>query len=168
MKRIAILLLAALLLAACQPTPEVDAVKQKDTVQMIESVKEADERQADEPIVPAKEQIPERLSWDFYTDAQKSHVVADVPITVLSDGSFPLLRVEQRKITAEQNLAFCKALLGVDVVYRLVPRETTQSEIEQEIRTLMDMLSDPVAGNPLFGSGDDTFTQEEIDEMVPV
>ena len=167
MKRILALSLILLILAACVPTPEVDAVKQKDTVQMIETVKKADEQQPDAPEESAKEQIPERLIWDFYTDAQKSHVVADVPITVLSDGGFPLLRVERRKITAEQNLALCKTLLGVDTVYRLIPRETTQSEIEQEIKTLMDMLSDPVEGNPLFGSGDDKLSQEEIDEMLP-
>lgn len=167
MKRIIIALLALALLLACQPTPEVDAVKQKDTVQMIETVKEADAQRTNAPEESAKEQVPARLSWDFTTDAQKSHVVADVPITVLSDGDFPLLRVERRKMTAEQNLALCKALLGTDTAYRLIPRETTQTEIEWEIKTLMDMLSDPVEGNPLFGSGDDKLSQEEINEMVP-
>ena len=167
MKRIAVILLAVLPLA-CQPTPEVDAVKQKDTVQMIETVKEADAQRADAPETSATEQMPERLKWDFYTETQQAHIVADVPVTVLSDGDFPLLRVERRKMTAEQNLALCKALLGTDTVYRLVPQEATQAEIAEEIRLLTEMLADPVEGNPLFGSGDDKFTQEEIDEMIPV
>ena len=42
MKRITVFFLLCLLfLAACQPTPAVDAVKQKDTNLLIEAVKEA-------------------------------------------------------------------------------------------------------------------------------
>ncbi len=162
MKRIAIVLLALLLLCACQPTPEVDAVKQKDTVQMVETVKQADEQFADEPAVPAKEQMPTHLNWDFYTETQQAHVVADVPITVLSDGSFPLLRVERRTFDAEQNLALAKALLGTDPVYRLTPWEATKSDIEKEIKSLTEMLADPSTSNPAW----EGYLQEEIDELA--
>ena len=36
MKRLGILFLVLLLLAGCQPTPEVDAVRQKNSAKMIE------------------------------------------------------------------------------------------------------------------------------------
>ena len=39
MKRILTLILAVMLLAGCQPTPEVDAVRQKNSVKMIEMAK---------------------------------------------------------------------------------------------------------------------------------
>ena len=41
MKRILVLILAAMLLMGCQPTPEVDAVRQKNSAQMIEMAKGA-------------------------------------------------------------------------------------------------------------------------------
>lgn len=101
MKRILTLILAVMLLAGCQPTPEVDAVRQKNSVKMIEMAKgqataepPAGEAEPAATPVPVREQVPERLQWDFYTDVKNVHVTADVPIRIRTEDTFPLLRVK--------------------------------------------------------------------------
>ena len=76
MRKLCIIILSFLLLCVgCQPTPAVDAVKQKNTNQLIEAVKEAKPAP-----VPVKEQMPERFQCDFVTETRQVHVQADVPI----------------------------------------------------------------------------------------
>ncbi len=163
MKKFLLILLSLVLLAACQPTPEEDAVKQKDTVQMVETVLDAKENaSADDFAAPVKEQMPVALVWDYCTERQGAHVVADVPITILSDGGFPLLRVERRQMKPGENLALAKAFLGTDTVYRLLPQEMTKESIAKEIALLMDRLTDPSTDNPAW----EGFVQEEIDEFA--
>ena len=63
MKRLGILFLVLLLLAGCQPTPETDAVRQKNSAQMIEMAKgqAAAEPKAGET-QPAATPVPVRLT----------------------------------------------------------------------------------------------------------
>ena len=92
MRKLCIIILSFLLLCVgCQPTPTVDAVKQKNTNQLIEAVKEAE--QAAPAPVPVKEQMPERFQCDFVTETRQVHVQAVVPIRVLTEVTFPLIRV---------------------------------------------------------------------------
>ena len=114
------LLIAVLFLfCACQPTPEEDAVRQKDSVKMIEmaigdvtETQNGAEAQTAATPIPVREQVPERLVWDFYTDVENVHVVAEVPIRIMTEDSFPLLRVEPRRFKASDNLAVVQAKLG--------------------------------------------------------
>lgn len=160
MKRmISICLLLCML--ACVPTPEQDAVKQKDTVQMIESVKSADAQHSDEPTVPVREQMPDRLRWDFTTEIQHAHVFADLPITILTDGDFPLLRVERRTLSEAENTALAKALLSSEQVYRMM-QQKTKEELVEEIAKLTDMLADPSPSNPLWRG----FDAEDIEMLA--
>ncbi|MBR4905838.1 MAG: hypothetical protein IKZ44_03210 [Clostridia bacterium] len=137
MKRIAILLFAALLLAACQPTPEVDAVKQKDTNVLIDTVlSEQTQTEADNPPAPVKAQFPERFSAEFYTSANNVHVTVDAPIRVMTDGTLPLVRVERMKLTDEQRVALAKRLLDADGLYVWSYR-MTREDLEREIANLL-------------------------------
>ena len=82
-KRIySILLVTLLLLCACQPTPEQDAVKQKETNVLIDTVLsgQLEKTETGEAPVPVKDQMPDRFAVDFYTPAQNVHVVVDAPI----------------------------------------------------------------------------------------
>ncbi len=111
MRNICIIILSFLLLCVgCQPTPEQDAVKQKNTNQLIEAVKEAE--QAAPAPVPVKEQMPKRFQCDFVTETRQVHVQADVPIRVLTEGTFPLIRVQRRQFTNEERLTVYKRLFG--------------------------------------------------------
>lgn len=132
MKRIcAFILLSLLIFTACQPTPEVDAVKQKDTNLLIEAVKEAEQEQNEPAPVPVKELMPERFQCDFVTQARQVHVTADVPIRVLTEGTFPLVRVQRRTFTNEERLTVYRRLFDSDTVYKYEYRPTKEAVVKE-------------------------------------
>ena len=132
MKRIcAFILLSLLIFTACQPTPEVDAVKQKDTNLLIEAVKEAEQEQNEPAPVPVKELMPEQFQCDFLTEARQVHVTADVPIRVLTEGTFPLVRVQRRTFTNEERLTVYRRLFDSDTVYKYEYRPTKEAVVKE-------------------------------------
>ena len=140
MRKICIFILSCFLLCVgCQPTPEVDAVKQKNTNQLIEAVKEA-EQEAPAP-VPVKELMPERFQCDFVTETRQVHVTADVPIRVLTEGIFPLIRVQRREFTNEERLTLYKRLFHSETVYKYEYRPTK----EAVVREIEWLLQEPTA-----------------------
>ena len=124
-------LLSLLLLTGCQPTPEVDAVKQKDTNLLIEAVKEAEQEQNEPAPVPVKELMPEQFQCDFLTEARQVHVTADVPIRVLTEGTFPLVRVQRRTFTNEERLTVYRRLFDSDTVYKYEYRPTKEAVVKE-------------------------------------
>ena len=127
MRKLCIIILSFLLLCVgCQPTPAVDAVKQKNTNQLIEAVKEAKPAP-----VPVKEQVPERFQCDFVTETRQVHVQADVPIRVLTEGTFPLIRVQRRQFTNEERLTVYKRLFGSETVYKYEYRPTKEAVVKE-------------------------------------
>ena len=137
MKRTVVLWLALLLLSACQPTPETDAVKQKNTNQLIESVKTAEKEKPDAPdAVPAATQFPARFTMDEYTEGRNVHIVADVPLRVLTDGTFPLLRVEHRFLTDAERLTLGRRILKSEQLY-VWEEHPTRKDLETQIADLM-------------------------------
>ena len=164
-----LVILSALLLVACQPTPEVDAVRQKNSAKMIEMAKgetaaapqAAEEGPAATP-TPVRDLMPERLQWDFYTDVKNIHVTADVPIRIRTEDTFPLLRVKPWTGSPTENLKIVQALLGTDTVYKSV-YQVTRADLEKQIRDLMNTLSDPYNNKELL----EDFGREELEELVP-
>lgn len=143
MKRTAILLIFALLLTACVPTPEVDAVKQKDTNVLIETVKaeQQEQQNAGAALPPVSAQFPERFQCDETTDSRGVHIAADVPIEVLTDGtSFPVLRVEHRYLTNEERLSICRRLFGADMLYvwQMAPR--TRDDVKRNMESCLHSI----------------------------
>lgn len=141
MKKTVVCILA-LLLCACQPTPEQDAVKQKDTVALIDTVLASQQEQenAAATLPPVKEQFPARFCCDF-TTAGGTHVVSDVPIRILTSGAFPVLRVARRKVTDEQRLTLAQRLLGTDKLY-LYRDVLSRKTVESMIQSLMNGMTE--------------------------
>lgn len=141
MKRIPVILLTLLLLA-CVPTPEQDAVKQKDTIALIDTVKADEQAQSEAaaPLPSVREQMPERFQCDF-TTAGGTHVVSDEPIRILTGGTFPVLRVERRKVTDTERLTLAQRLLGADKLY-LYHDVLSRKTVESMIQTLMNGMTD--------------------------
>ena len=137
MRKLCIYILYILLLCVgCQPTPEQDAVKQKDTNQLIVAVQEA-EKTRDEPTqTPVKELMPQRFQCDFVTDIRQVHVKADVPIQVLTEGVFPLIRVQRREVKNEERLTVYKRLFESEAVYKYEYTPTKEA-IVREIEYLL-------------------------------
>ena len=159
-KRILILLLVMLFCIGCQPTPEVDAVKQKDTNVLIDAVRREQENHDEAQTIS---DLPERFLSDFYTSTQNVHVVADVPIDVLSEtGSFPMLRVGHRYLTDDERLTICRRLFGCEHLYvyeyRLT-REMLLKEIER-------YMQEPTPEQQKEWMRDTESTEEELSEML--
>ena len=178
MKRLLVVILTgALLIYGCQPTPEVDAVRQKNSAKMIEMARgeaapdesaapgqaaQEMEAQPGATPTPVREQVPERLQWDFYTDVKNVHVTADVPIRIRTEDTFPLLRVKPWTGSPSENLKIAQALLGTDTVYKSV-YQVTRADLEKQIADLMTTLSDPYNNQELL----EDFTREELEELIP-
>lgn len=142
MKRLILILLSLALLCACQPTPEQDAVKQKDTNVLIDTVlSEQTQTEADNPPAPVSAQFPARFQCDETTEARGVHIVADVPIEILNDGtSFPVLRVEHRYLTNEERLSVCRRLFGADTLYiwEMAPR--TRDDVKRNMESCLHSI----------------------------
>ena len=142
MRNVCIIILSILFLCVgCQPTPEVDAVKQKSTNQLIEAVKEAEQEKNEPASMPVKELMPERFQCDFLTEARQVRVTADVPIRVLTEGTFPLVRVQRRTFTNEERLTLYKRLFESETVYKYEYRPTK----EAVVREIEWLLQEPTA-----------------------
>ncbi len=138
MKRLITAFLTLSLLLACVPTPEQDAVKQKDTNVLIDTVLsgQSEKAEAEDAQVPVRAEMPERFTADFFTPAKNVHVTVDAPIRVMTDGTFPLVRVERMKLTDEQRMTLAKRLLNADKLYVWSYR-MTREDLEREIANLM-------------------------------
>ena len=139
MKRIVVCLLLLSMLA-CVPTPEVDAVKQKDTNVLIDTVltENREQGEAAATLPPVKEQIPERFQCDFTTSQKNVHVTANVPIEILTEsGTFPMLRVEHRYLSDTERLTIVRRLVKSDDLFIYQYRPTREA-LERMIRDLLD------------------------------
>lgn len=136
MKRIIPLLLVVLLFAACVPTPEQDAVRQKDSNVLIDTVKRTEEgKTGEEP--PIKAQFPDRMQDTFTLQQQNVQVTVDAPIRVRTEGgSFPLIRVERRILTDAERLELCRRLFHKDTFYRFELR-FSRDDLVREIQDRM-------------------------------
>ena len=161
MMRKTIVMLLCLLLFACQPTPEKDAVKQKDTNVLIDAVRnENGEQNGGEA---AKEQLPERMQYDFTTSRGNVHIHADVPIEVLSEtGAFPVLRVEHRYLTDDERLTVAKRLLSSDTLYVWEYHETRASLAVQIAEYMRELTPEEKAE----WMEETNSTEEEYEEML--
>ena len=163
MKRILALSLILLMLAACVPTPEVDAVKQKDTNVLIDTVRTENQEQqdAETTLLPVKEQFPERFTCDFYTPGQNVHVKGDAPLEVLTSGTFPMLRVEHRYLSDAERLTIVKRLFNSDDLY-IYEYHPTREALERMIRELMQEPTPEDKAEYMADFG----TEEEWQEML--
>ena len=165
MKRIISLLLSVLLLAACVPTPESDAVRQKDTNVLIDTVLTEESERGDAAPAPVKALFPERFQCDFTTEARHVHVTADVPIRVHTSGGFPLLRVEHRTLTDAERLTVYRRLFGKDELYIFSQRQRTREDVAQYIQQCLDAI-EYLSNNKAEWMRETDSTEDEWQELL--
>ena len=160
-----LLIAVLLLLCACQPTPEQDAVKQKDTNVLIDTVKaeQQEQQNSGDTLPPVKQQFPERYACDFYTSSQNVHVVADVSLEILTEkNSFPMLRVEPRALTDAERLTIAQRLLGSEHLY-IYEYRMTREILEDLIREYMRELTPEEQKSWMHSTGS---SEAELAEML--
>ena len=171
MKKILAVLFATILFCACVPTPEQDAVKQKDTNVLIDTVIAADQQEQEQKQeqqgeavstpTPVKDTVPERFTCDFTTN-DGAKIEGDVRIRVLTDGVFPMLRVERRCVTDTERLTLAKRLLHAEDLY-IYQDVLDRRSVEDMIRGLMD---EPTFEQYRKDYGMSTATEEDYEEFL--
>ena len=138
MKQIAVLLALLVLFCACQPTPEQDAVKQKDTNVLIDTIKteQQKQQQATGTLPDVREKFPARFTCDFTTSVQNVHVISDAPLDILTDGVFPSLRAERRTLTEKERMTVVQRIMNSEELY-IFEEHVTRKDLEKWIRDLM-------------------------------
>ena len=164
LKSTAALLALLVTLTACQPTPEAEPVKQKDTEKLIEMAvgTEAPERMdtpAEENVAPAPtpEPVPftqrfgERFIVDYTTTTGGAKVTGDVKIQYLSEYAFPMYRVKNALPDVKIGAALARRLLGSEELY-VKKAFLTRKQISEQMNQILSLM------------GDEDFKKEYIEE----
>ena len=154
MKRICILLLAALLLVGCQPTPETEFIVNKgDQNAMIDMargedvVSAAGGKDGTEPATldyRALYGIPERLMGTFSDAEGKVLVRIDAEVAV-PDAPLPIVRVFSKDFDQQTVTRIWNVLVGDTPMFELVDETNLnrRTRIEDELKFFYAMLDDP-------------------------
>lgn len=131
-KHVITILLAALLLTACIPTPSEPIVLQKDQDLMIK--KGSATLPPDETYLPPE--VPERYRFD-YQDGMLT-IRADAEVVVPSV-PMPIVNIRAQGISQETMYRLFNLLSNGEEL--LLPHRRTKTEIEEEIKSCNDLLS---------------------------
>lgn len=151
---VTLLLILLLLFTACQPTPEAEPVKQKDTDKLIEmaaatAAPESPDMPAEKSATPAPtpEPIPftqrfgERFTVDYTTATSGAKVTGDVKINYLAENSFPMYRVKNALPEGEKVKELSKRLLEAEDVYEAAAFKS-KADIKADIDSMSKHLTD--------------------------
>ncbi|MBR4907236.1 MAG: hypothetical protein IKZ44_10360 [Clostridia bacterium] len=151
MKKILVILLAALLLCACQPTPETDAVRQKNQDAMIEMARGEDVVQnasggEEDKELPTLDYrilygIPEHLTEEFPGLSDKVKIVVDADINV-PDQPLPIVRAVPTDFSQELVYDLWHRLVGDRKMLIDDERETKES-IKAQLEYWVNVLNSP-------------------------
>lgn len=132
-KRVFPILLAALLLLACVPTPDEPPVLQKDQDLMIQKG-EAD------TVTLLPPEAPETLVYDYEEGALTVHINAKV---TMPDGPLPMARVRSQGFEQEAVKRLLKILAnGEPIITHRIQTVATKEQIAVDLETAMQMLED--------------------------
>lgn len=187
MKRILIVLLAALLLAACQPTPEQEYIVNKGdnvvgdklsaTPVPIEPVEdevdakaaESEHEPSDEPPAAAPQgpqTFPARWDEDFtVSDALSIRFAADV--IARADGVYPVFRSREAKMDVQTAVSVLDTLLPAPV--SVAPNAMTKADYIEQYKDYLARVDEQQAwvdaGKPEMDRDGTVWTPEEIEKQ---
>lgn len=154
LKSLAVLLALLVTLTACQPTPEEEPVKQKDTDKLIEmavgtAAPESTDISAEESATtgPTPEPIPftqrfgERFIVDYTTTTGGAKVTGDVKIKYLSERAFPMYRVKNALPDVKIGAALARRLLGSEELY-VQKLFLTRKQISERMNYIISLMGD--------------------------
>jgi hypothetical protein len=169
MKRIIIVLLATLLLCACQPTPETEFVVNKgdqsamidmakgDGTDVVTAVGTEGGKELSAWDYSALYGIPERLTDSFSDREGKVTARIDAPIEVPT-APLPIVRVFAKDFNQETVTSIWNVLIGDTPMYEIVDEENLnrRTRIKEELEYLYSLLDDPeMMEAKLYASADE-------------
>ncbi len=153
MKRIAILLLAVLLLVACVPTPEEEIVANKAEGRLedlidtdaVEAYAPEDEARSLRSLLGAPETISEELSSHVWGGTL--HIDVDATVEIPDVSVFPVCLIGEKRMSAEQKERFVKSVLGDGPYYAfnrsIAERDDLKRSIERYQILIENIWSSP-------------------------
>lgn len=154
LKSMAAFLALLVILTACQPTPEAEPVKQKDTEKLIEMAvgteipenagTPAEENAAPAPTpepVPFTQRFGERFTVDYTTTTGGAKVTGDVKIKYLSEYAFPMYRVKNALPDLKIGAALARRLLGSEELY-VKKAFLTRKQISERMNYIISLMGD--------------------------
>ena len=140
-KKVMSCLLAAALLAACQPTPEEEPVVNKGDGTLEEAI-------AAEALPPARYEAPETLRLDPF-GTETFQVVVDAEVCVPDVERYPIVEVVLRTITTDWARDMMRKMANGEKVYTYQSEiAASKEQIEGEITLLQQQLANPDAYLP--------------------
>ena len=165
MKRICMLMLAALLLIGCQPTPEEEyVVNKRESGVEAKLEKETDESAQER----GAQMLPER--WDEVYESDLMTLTFSAPIVQKDDGLYPVYRTRSAPLTEAEIIKYLNILFPDPVTVRqnLPTKADIQKEMEWYLKDAQAHLDWQDAGRPDDGvDRDETpITREEVNEQL--
>lgn len=147
----------------CQPTPDHELVKQKDTDKLIEMAVGVDETSSPEaeqkePVLPLVDRFGERFVCDI-TLSSGASIKVDVPITYMAEDKFPLVRVEKGYPDSDVVVGLCKRLLHSDTLYIHESAETRESIQERMDYIAARMVDEEVRQEIIESDGEEYYNE---------
>ena len=137
MKRTCIgILLLALLLLACVPTPEEEFVVNKGDGAAEEKIQATDAGQATASV---EQRFPDRWDAEPVEVLEGFSIAAHAEIITKADGLYPVYQVKRSSFTNEQATAYADAILGKPE--RMCEDVTTKAEWERVFRLYLDEVA---------------------------
>jgi hypothetical protein len=133
-----VILMAALVLSACQPTPEKAAVVGKNDGKLEKKLQQTQPPEA--TTVPYE--VPERLDMEIEGLPEGYSIIFNAGVEIPDQDTWPVYTVEPAAITQEQADAIRTALIGEAVLYK--PGEYRSRE---EIQHSIDYYEEELAGS---------------------
>ena len=175
MKRLFVILLSLVLLAACLPTPKQEYVVNKGD-NVVEQKLSATPKPAEEPDAentgdaePVRQQFPDRWDADPIEVMEKFTIRPEAEIITKEDGQYPVYAVHNVQFTKEQEAKYIQAMLGTPTA--VCEFEMTKEDYARQLQRFLDEVEEQrqwiAAGKPDWGDRDETeFTEEYIDDVT--
>lgn len=159
MKRIIVLLLA-LLLCACKPTPTEEAVASRTDNKLEQAV-------VAPPVEAYAYEAPER--WEETYRPRNREVRFSASVEVPTAEQFPIVTIRRHRLTAEDVLSFLASLCPGEWIAR--ENEYSREELMEDLKAASNMYlsEDSETGAPVYGANEEEMRRiQKLIEEAPV
>lgn len=153
----------ALILAACQPTPESEIVPGKDMEQMVSAaIEDEDTNDTLSQTLAEKLKAPSELKETFVSQNGATEFIIDASIMVPVTDAAPIMRVRKHLFTQEEADLMIGLFLGDDPLYTL-PNAMTREQIKEKLIEYYGMRDGSI---PINVDGEDSNDMERLNEII--
>jgi len=156
-------LILALIMAACQPMPENEIIVEKDIDRMVSSAIEVEDTNDTLPQTLAQKlNVPSDLKEKFVSQNGKTEFMIDANIILPPSDSVPIIRVKKHMFTQKEADLMIGLFLGNDPLYT-IQNSMTKGQIEEKLIEYYGMRDGSI---PINVDGEDSSNDERLNEII--